>query len=104
MHRVWDTGTVEILGDDSGAIAAAIGAQLSPGQKTLWQSGTPAAWADESFLIARHEVYDHLAGYRRDGPPILLPRSYLAGEAPVVRAQLAKAGLRLAWLLNISFR
>jgi hypothetical protein len=100
MHHVWDTVLVEQLGADTAAIAGAIEHGLTPAQKKAWQSGTPASWANESHQIARDEVYALTDG--RDY--LRLPRGYPDAEAPVVKMQLAKAGLRLAWLLNGALR
>jgi hypothetical protein len=96
LHRVWDLDVVEALGDDPQAIADGIARDLTPAQRQDWSSGTPARWANESHAIAREHVYPPLAGAQA----IRLPRDYAAREAPLVRILLAKAGVRLAWLLN----
>jgi hypothetical protein len=103
MHHVWDTSMVEALGDNAAVIAGNIAAQASPVQKAAWQGGTPAGWANETFGVARQEIYQRLGPVGRYRP-VFLPRSYFADEAPVVREQLARAGYRLAWLLNGMFR
>ncbi len=63
-------------------------------------SGTPAAWADESHRIARDRVYPMVQGRRS----LRLPAGYLRAEMPATRQQLARAGMRLAWLLNTTLR
>jgi nuclease S1 len=103
MHHVWDTNMVEALGDNAADISAAIAGRIPPAQKTAWQAGTPANWADETFGVARHEIYDQLGPggrYRQ----VFLPRGYFADETPLVRGQLAKAGFRLGWLINQTLR
>ena len=100
LHRVWDVDVVEALGPDSAAIAAEIEHSLSPAQRKTWQAGTPAAWADEAHAIARDRIYPPLLGRRQ----LRLPRDYAQRNAGVTRMLLAKAGLRLARLLNTALR
>jgi hypothetical protein len=100
MHHVWDVEVVQNLGWDASSIASDIAAHVSPAQKKAWQSGTPAAWANESHAIARDDVYAFLDGRRS----LDLPPGYLNAAAPVVRQQLARAGVRLAWLINRTLR
>jgi hypothetical protein len=100
MHHVWDVEAVEALGWDAGAIARQIDGRITPAQRKAWQGGTPAAWANEAHRIARDQVYAITDGRRS----LRLPPEYLLAEAPVVRLQLAKAGVRLAGLLNATLR
>ncbi|HEY5347068.1 MAG TPA: S1/P1 nuclease, partial [Rhizomicrobium sp.] len=100
MHHLWDGDLVTALGDDPARVAIDIDSRFSRTQKRIWQSGTPADWAFESFLVAEHDIYAPLQG--RDY--VVLPRDYAWREAPIVRAQLEKAGLRLAWVLDQIFK
>lgn len=100
MHHLWDQQLVEILGLDAGRIAAALDAGLSPQRKAQIARGTAADWANQSFQIARSDVYGVTQGRRN----VDLPNWYERKEAPVVRAQLAAAGVRLAWMLNTILR
>lgn len=92
LHKVWDTDVVEPLAPDPDAILRGVTAI----QRNQWQSGDVARWANESHVIARDDIYPPLKGARR----VRLPRDYASREAPLARIQLAKAGVRLAWLLN----
>jgi hypothetical protein len=96
MHQVWDTRVVEASGTDPVALAARIARDVSPTTWRGWQAGTPAIWADQSQKLAQSDIYAVTRGRRR----VRLDRGYLAREAPVARLQLARAGARLAWLLN----
>jgi len=96
LHKLWDVDVVEPLGPDPDAIADNIERGLSPGQRKDWQSGTPARWANEAHAIAREHIYPPLGGAR----DLRLPRDYADRQAPLARILLAKAGVRLAWLLN----
>jgi len=100
LHKLWDVDVVEPLGSDPDAIAESIEHDLSPGQRRDWQSGTPARWANEAHAIAREHIYPPLGGAR----DLRLPRDYAVREAPLARILLAKAGVRLAWLLNAALK
>ena len=100
LHKLWDVDVVEPLGPDPDAIADNIERGLSPGQRKDWQSGTPARWANEAHAIAREHIYPPLGGAR----DIRLPRDYAFREAALARILLAKAGVRLAWLLNSTLK
>jgi hypothetical protein len=97
LHRVWDSEVVNVLGPGS---ASAIEHSITPAQRKAWASGSPAGWADEAHAIARDQIYPPLEGRRE----VRLPRDYAVREAPVARLQLARAGVRLAWLLNTSLK
>jgi hypothetical protein len=100
LHKLWDVDVVEPLGPDPDAIAESIERDLSPSQRKDWQSGTPARWANEAHAIAREHIYPPLGGAR----DLRLPRDYAVREAPLARILLAKAGVRLAWLVNIALK
>ena len=100
LHHLWDGDLVTDLGDDPARVAAQIDSHFSRAQKQAWERGTPADWAFESFLIAEHDIYAPLHGRKF----VVLPRNYGAREAPIVRAQLEKAGLRLAYVLDEIFK
>jgi hypothetical protein len=100
LHKVWDVDVVEPLGPDPDAIAAGIVRSITAAQRQDWQSGSAVRWANEAHAIAREHVYPPLWGAR----DVRLPRDYAFREAPLARILLAKAGVRLAWLLNTCFR
>jgi hypothetical protein len=100
LHRVWDAEVVEALGYDGSTVADGIVRSITPAQRKTLSSGTPAQWADEAHALARDRIYPPLDGRHE----IRLPRDYAWQQAPIVRLQLAKAGIRLAWLLNTTLR
>lgn len=100
LHKLWDVDVVDPLGPDPDAIADSIEQALTPDQRRDWQSGTPARWANEAHAIAREHIYPPLGGAR----DLRLPRDYAFREAPLARILLAKAGVRLAWLLNATLK
>ncbi len=100
LHQIWDQDVVLALGQDSQRIAAQADASLSPQQEQQISRGTATDWANESFALAGREIYARLSQNGR----VDLPGNYAAQESGVVRLQLARAGLRLAALLNRIFR
>jgi hypothetical protein len=96
LHRVWDSEVVDALGSDAGREANSIERSITPAERKNWSSGTPAGWANEAHAIARDQIYPPLAGRRE----VRLPRDYAYRQAPVTRLLLAKAGVRLGFLLN----
>jgi hypothetical protein len=100
LHRVWDANTVEVLGFDTAAAADSIERAISPAQRKSWTGGTPMQWANEAHAIARDQIYPPLNGRRE----LRLPHDYTWRMVPITRMQLAKAGLRLAWLLNTTLK
>lgn len=98
LHRIWDSDVVTGLGRDPARVAANIEAHFSPAQKAVIEaSHDPAAWASESFAIAG-QIYAGVPGNRRLAP------DYPRTQAGIARLQLARAGLRLAAILNAIFR
>jgi len=99
-HKLWDADVIEPLGPDADAAAGNIERGITPARRQDWQSGSASRWANESHAIAREHVYPPLQGARN----VRLPRDYADREAPLARILLAKAGVRLAWLLNSALK
>lgn len=100
LHKVWDVDVVQVMGFDPGTVAANIERGITAQQRRAWSQGSPADWANQAHAIARNQIYPPLQGARE----IRLPRDYGWREAPVARLQLARAGVRLAWLLNTNLK
>jgi hypothetical protein len=102
LHQLWDTRVVEVLGRARGADRSGYRRQRTARQqRKAWQAGTPVSWADESHRIARDHDLSHGGGAAQFAPVTV---GYLRSEIPTTRQQLAKAGLRLAWMLNDTLR
>jgi hypothetical protein len=104
LHAVWDTAVVEALGNDPSAIAARLSATITPAEQAAWTKGTPASWSNECWNIAKREVY---ADFHRNGgtfAPIVLPPDYAAKKSSIAAEQLKRAGVRLATILNATFK
>ena len=77
-------------------------------KKTDWETGTIQAWMDESHQLAKTIAYGKVPGFTCDAEPtrtrIPLDQNYADSATTIVEEQLAKAGYRLAHVLNRSFR
>jgi hypothetical protein len=100
LHRVWDSEVVEFLGREPNQVADRIERSITPDERRAWIGGSPAQWANEAHAIARDRIYPPLHNRRE----LRLPRDYAQAQAGLARLQLAKAGVRLAWLLNTTLK
>lgn len=96
MHHLWDMQLVEASSRDPLVVAGRIAHSTRMAQWRRWQTGTPVTWANESFHVAQRDIYAVTKGRRN----VRLAPGYAAAMTPVVQTQLARAGARLAWLLN----
>lgn len=103
LHHYWDTEFVGRLGPGATAIAQRLISRITVAQRRQWSSGSAADWARESFGVARAHAYGLL-------PPATslnhynLSAAYVSDGASVTAAQLSKAGVRLAYVLNQALR
>jgi hypothetical protein len=115
LHCLWDYAWCDArfqadFGSSPYEIARQLVTQITPDQLKEWRAGTAEDWANESFTIAhdfiiRHDIIAALArGANSEQTPIVLADSTLDEMRPIVTRRLATAGVRLAWLLNETFR
>ena len=107
LHRVWDTNLVnEAMGDlEPLDYARRIDAAVTAKQKADWQKGNTVDWANATHKLAVERAYrkgDGGTPLPRDGP-VELDQKYADTNKLVVREQLQKAGIRLAFVLNEAF-
>ena len=122
LHGVWDTDLLELVlhGQDPAAFAVALRAEFASDMKRwLRQPVDVDAWAWESHKAAVKTVYgrlpkkiaveppravescaDHDMGQRMYDLHEQIDQRYLRAASPVIRRQLARAGTRLAVMLN----
>jgi len=121
LSAYWgDTLVVEAEGKDPAEAAAEIVAGLKPADVRTWSSGTPADWAQESYKIAKEITYSFSRDFARDAiagkysfptrkgetdacgpvPVYRVDSAYRDRALAAVKEQLAKAGVRLAFLLR----
>jgi hypothetical protein len=100
LRHYWDAEFIDYLGDDPAAIADDLADGIRQ-SKTFdrMSAGTPQDWAMESFALARDHAYGKLPPKKPDGA-CDLPPDYVTDAIETVRLQLARAGVRLAGLLN----
>jgi hypothetical protein len=94
LHRIWDSGMIDEYGLSYTELAASLD-HATPAQITAWQKGDAASWAQEC-LAFRPAVYAVQKGEA-------LGYDYQYRNLPIVKAQLLKAGIRLAGVLNALF-
>jgi hypothetical protein len=119
LHSYWDTDVVVAISPDPKIVASKAMNGITPSEIKAIQQGTLEDWTNEGHQIAVKVVYGQLpAGpmpqlqgpytatavnialvqIRRGG--VRLRRHYVAANAPIVREQLQKAGVRLAHVLD----
>lgn len=100
LHAVWDVDVVRALGRSPDEVAARLEHQISDRDRMAWQRGTVVDWVNESFRIAKQDIYAKFSGIGPSSEPIVLLPNYARAQMPVVEIQLEKAGVRLAAVLN----
>jgi hypothetical protein len=120
LHSYWDTALVKrALHDDVDEAATALMDLLTPANRQAWDSGEAADWARESFKLAKTKVYAGVVDHQpeqtdfvftgHDGHPddkcgpskvYRIDADSDTRGVEAVKEQLAKAGLRLARLLE----
>jgi nuclease S1 len=103
LHRVWDSQAIERHTKNEKVWLWDFDFVANPKSVAQWSKGTPEDWATESLLIAKE-------AYRRPGDGNILRsgarlgNEYYSFALPVIRTQLAKAGTRIAFVLNAIYR
>jgi hypothetical protein len=122
LHVFWDVDVVEDQappgatdGDETAtaiAIALQIEKTITPERSAAWlqsaqgapsrgPAGWPALWARESVEVAAAKAYAPIRPHGCDS--LTLPPTYEGNAQAVAAEQLAKSGVRLAFLLNQIF-
>jgi hypothetical protein len=99
LHELFDIELVEHLGTDPQQIASYLISRVSDRKWREWSRGSAAAWAMQSFEIARDHAYARLPPPASDRS-YRLPPAYIEQETRDVAVQLSKAGVRLAFVMN----
>jgi hypothetical protein len=100
LHWVWDSGLLDDINRSASSLAGELEQQITPQDKAAWDRGSLQDWILQSHRLARTVAYRDLGDER---PPIIGPR-YEREVDPVVELQLERAGVRLAYLLNLRLR
>ena len=104
LHHAWDSDFVKraVRGQPEASFAAAL-VDEHRGRIAAIKAGTLRDWMDESTVIARDYAYGRLPGFACGAslPQVVqLSPQYVDGAADIVRERLARAGIRLAGVLN----
>jgi len=102
LHHVWDFDVVgpALHGRDAAAAGRDLARAIPAREAEAWARDLdPGAWATESHEVARR-IYAEVDALPREGAIVVLPRQYARAQRAVVEAQLEKAGVRLAALLD----
>lgn len=97
LHAVWDGGLIDQTGLSEGAYVERLQAWLKKRSISELQKGTVADWALEAHRAAAEVAY-RLPKSRK------LSKNYFEKSLPVMDELLAKAGVRLARVLNEVFQ
>ena len=102
LHSVWDSGIIrKMMGKEKIAdFAADIDKKIPASKLKSLASGTPTDWANASHDLAVRYAYN---GVQVGTVPHLNQR-YVDRAEPVIQEQLARAGIRLAMVLNKHLR
>lgn len=107
LHSIWDDALVEELKADNKnkSFARKLRKEITAEQFQQWSGDQVYDWAVDSYWRARKQAYRWTDGenlpfkWTRPGMD-LMPDNYITSHLPIVREQLQKAGVRLAFLLN----
>jgi hypothetical protein len=96
LHTVWDGGILYRTHLQERAYTHRLRRWLTTQNQHDLQQGTPVDWALEAHDVARRHAYQ-LPSDRN------LRSGYYSATVPLIEAQLAKAAIRLAYVLNTAF-
>ena len=96
LHQVWDEGLIARYDTDSSQAVGHLTRWLAIQDESALAQGSVVDWAMESHDLARDHAYTFPSSNQLD-------EDYLERTLPIVEAQLAKAGVRLAAILNQAF-
>lgn len=94
LHHAWDFNLVNDINSDPVGLANALSPEIAAAQAEA--ATTPEGWSLQAFQFARTVAY---AGIPTTNTTTTLSTTYIANATPVVRQQIARAGVRLAAFL-----
>lgn len=107
LHRVWDSDLAERALTEPPALAPR---SITPAQRRQWTRSAAstriANWARAGWLISRDLAYGGLpevpdaCAVPGSGRMVTITPAYVSAATPAVRGQVARAGTRIAQLLN----
>jgi hypothetical protein len=103
LHRLWDSQLIEYESENEQGWLRDINSLATPQNVSQWSKGTAEDWATESLQIAKE-------AYRSQDTKMVMKSGTKLGDdycrfaLPIIQTQLAKAGIRIALMLNEIFR
>jgi nuclease S1 len=95
LHHAWDANLVSDINSSPTGLAAALSPEIASAQAEA--QTTPEAWSLQAFQFARTVAYAGIP--TSTTTTTTLSSTYIANATPVVRQQIARAGVRLAQFL-----
>lgn len=102
MHALWDGGLIDWTRRSEAEYATLLERSLSPALRLSISQGPISSWALQAKRAARR-AYEGLPEARSKADAVELDERYASSLLPVLDRQLARAGVRLAALLNAAF-
>ncbi|HTY63734.1 MAG TPA: S1/P1 nuclease [Acidobacteriota bacterium] len=102
LHHVWDSLVIDRHTKNENVWLWDFDFVANPRLAAEWSKGTPEDWATESLQVAK-EAYQLPGENKRIRSGARLGNEYYRFALPVIRTQLAKAGIRTAFVLNSIF-
>ena len=93
LHILWDSGLLDTELESAEVMAKRLDRQVNNDERTVWEMGRPADWANESLALAVKYAYPLPESHE-------ITEDYVKRALPIIHKRLAQAGARLAWLLN----
>ena len=91
LHFAWDTALIQHTGISEKRYLARLNELISSRKLNVQADGTPAEWANESFVLAK-------SVWLNDGAAV--DETYYESVIGIVNRRLALAGIRLAQMIN----
>jgi hypothetical protein len=104
LHRLWDSDLIHHLGGSDREWVERIERMVTPQKIEAWSWGTVEDWADESLRAAKLAYSDPQGSPAPLASGTRLGEDYVKFSDPILREQMARAGIRLANELNAIFR
>jgi hypothetical protein len=98
LHRLWDSGLLNRMPSEDDLFAK-FWSDLTPEKRAVWATGTVESWAEETHHAAAEITYGKLPKVRKT-EAAQLDASYERAADALIEQQIAKAGVRLAFVLN----
>lgn len=103
LHRVWDSQVMDRHTKSENVWLWDFDFVANPKMVAEWSKGTPEDWATESLLVAG-DAFRLPGSGRMIRSGERLGNEYYRFALPVIRTQLARAGIRTAFILNAIYR